>query len=96
MAGHESTASALTWVMHQLGTNPEVFKKVRQEADELYSNDEVEYDMLNKLKYTDAVIKETLRLLPPGTVVGRTTTAEAEILGYKVPQGVRISKLCVF
>jgi cytochrome P450 len=89
LAGHESTASGMAWVIYELGINPQVFQKVREEADSVFGdNVDIEYDMINKLKYTDAVVKETLRLYPPGTIIGRDVAVDCEILGHKVSKGV--------
>jgi cytochrome P450 len=65
LAGHETTASGLTWIIYELGKNPEMLKKVREEADAIFGDaSDIELDMVNKLKYTEAIVKETLRVYP--------------------------------
>lgn len=77
VAGHDTTASILSYVYYVLSTNPAVRDAVRHEHDVVFGSDpgaiEVKINnsptLLNKLPYTMAVIKETLRLFPPfGTI----------------------------
>jgi cytochrome P450 len=76
-AGHDTTASTLCFAYHLLWTNPETLAKLRAEHDLVLGTDPATAassitaspPLLNKLPYTSAVIKETLRLFPPvGTV----------------------------
>ena len=76
-AGHDTTASTLCFALDQLYRNPEATKKVQEEHDAVFGLDVSTVDqriieqpvLLNKLPYTNAVIKETLRMYPPiGTV----------------------------
>jgi cytochrome P450 len=76
-AGHETTASTLCFLYHLVSTHPDTLSKLREELDDVLGPDPstavdsltASPQLLSKLKYTSAVIKETLRLFPPvGTV----------------------------
>jgi cytochrome P450 len=72
-AGHDTTASTLCFAYHLLSSNPETLAKIRDEHDlvlganpsEAASRITAAPALLNRLSYTSAVIKETLRLFPP-------------------------------
>ncbi len=86
MAGHETTANALSWTLYLLGQHPDI-------QDQLYA--ELSRVSGPELPYTRAVISESMRLFPPAWLLGRTTTAEFEIAGRVAPPGsiVAISPL---
>jgi cytochrome P450 len=74
LAGHETTASALTWAFERLLRHPEVLARLQEEVDAGASTE-----------YLDAVIDETLRIRPVGAHVARKLTREVEIKGYSIP-----------
>ncbi|EFN83828.1 Cytochrome P450 9e2, partial [Harpegnathos saltator] len=65
--GFESVALGLSFISHELGTDPNIQTKLRQEVDQVLekSNGEVTYEAINQLKYLDAVVSEALRKYPP-------------------------------
>ena len=85
VAGHETTASALSWTWHLLGEHPEVEAKLHAELD---ANPEVAVPTLQQMEalpYSNKVIREAMRLYPPVWVISRRTI-EADVLGgYTVP-----------
>ncbi|CAJ1948659.1 unnamed protein product [Sphenostylis stenocarpa] len=86
-AGTDTTAATLVWTMTALVRNPRVMKKVQEEIRNLggkkYFLDE---DDIQKLSYLKAVIKEALRLYPPGPLlVPRESNEDCIISGYRVP-----------
>ncbi|XP_043828921.1 cytochrome P450 4V2 [Dromiciops gliroides] len=87
--GHDTTATAMNWVIYLLGSYPEAQRKVHDELDEIFgkSNRPVTVDDLKKLKYLDCVIKESLRLFPSVPFFARTLISDCFIAGYKVPKG---------
>lgn len=89
MAGHETTAQTLSWVFYQLAANPEVYSKVRREAEALDEKVSA-IDSLQKLVYTKSVIEETMRLYPPVWVMARKSIAEDIISGFRQPAGSTI------
>jgi cytochrome P450 len=81
LAGHETTATALSWTLERLVRHPDVVQKLR---DERRGGDEAS-------PYLEATIKEALRLRPVVTAVGRHLTAPLEIGGHLLPAGVSIN-----
>ncbi|MGB3683626.1 MAG: cytochrome P450 [Rubrobacteraceae bacterium] len=84
MAGHETTAIALSWTWRLLALHPEVEKKLHSELDERLG-DAPTVDDLPHLPYSSAVLKESLRLYPPAWAIGREAVEDCEIGGYHVP-----------
>ncbi|NP_001165651.1 cytochrome P450, family 4, subfamily V, polypeptide 4 [Xenopus laevis] len=90
--GHDTTASALNWTLFLLGSHPEAQRQVHKELDEVFGKSDrpVTMDDLKKLRYLEAVIKESLRIFPPVPMFGRTVTEDCTVRGFKVPKGVNI------
>lgn len=86
LAGHETTANALTWTWYLLSQNPEAEAKLRAELDAVL-NDSPTIDDLPNLKYTEAVLAESMRLYPPAWAIGRNVVEEHEFGGYAVEPG---------
>nr|CAD7415041.1 unnamed protein product [Timema cristinae] len=90
MAGMETTATSLSVTMMLLGFHQDVQSKVHEELDAVFGDDverSVSMEDLNHLKYTEQVIKESLRLYPAGPFVPRNTTEDIEITNYTIPKG---------
>ncbi len=84
LAGHDTTAAALEWLLYVLGRYPEVTQKCHQEVEATTP----EQLLTAELPYLTATIQETLRLYPPAfAVFARQSTVELEISGYTVPKG---------
>jgi cytochrome P450 len=90
LAGHETTALALSWTWHLLSQNPEVEEKLHSELQRVLGGRSPEFIDLGALNYTDRVIKESMRLYPPAWSLARTTIAEFELRGYRIPRGANI------
>ncbi|HLL53826.1 MAG TPA: cytochrome P450 [Myxococcaceae bacterium] len=87
LAGHETTASALAWVVERLLTHPEALQKVRTELDAVLGGGRFEPSHLPKLEYLDAVIKETLRLRPVLPLTARIVVGDFSLGGRPIPKG---------
>nr|XP_055061630.1 cytochrome P450 4V2 isoform X1 [Misgurnus anguillicaudatus] len=87
--GHDTTAAAMNWAVHLLGTHPEVQKKAQQELFEVFGESErpVNTEDLKKLRYLECVIKEALRLFPSVPFFARAICQDTQINGYRVPKG---------
>jgi cytochrome P450 len=83
VAGHETTATALSWAMERLVRHPEKLARLR---DEVRAGED---------EYLDAVIKEILRLRPVIPIVVRQLTEPVEIGGWHLPAGVRVTP-CIY
>lgn len=85
LAGHETTANALSWALWLLDRHPAVRARLEAEVDELGRIPT--FDDLPRLPWTRAVFEETLRLYPPAWAIGRTATRDFELGGHCVTTG---------
>ena len=85
LAGHETTAIALSWTFYLLGENPEAEAKLLTELEEMLDGRAATVGDLPRLRYADAVIKESMRLYPPAWAIGREALGDCEVGGYHVP-----------
>lgn len=91
--GHDTTTSAISFLMHRLAKHPEVQRKVYEEIVSVIGADRerpVTLAMLNELHYLDLVIKETLRLYPSVPFYGRKMLENCEIEGRTFPAGASV------
>jgi len=85
LAGHETTANALTWTWYLLSQNPEAEAKFHAELDSVLAGRTPTFDDLLHLRYTEMVLAESMRLFPPAWAIGRRNIAEYRILDYRIP-----------
>ncbi|MGW5259506.1 cytochrome P450 [Microbispora sp. NPDC004025] len=90
LAGHETTASTLSWAFHLLDRHPEVRERLRAEAVEVLGDRPPVYDDLHRLRYTAMVIEEVMRLYPPVWALTRVAQRDDEVGGYHVPAGADV------
>jgi cytochrome P450 len=88
LAGHETTANALTWTLYLLSQHPEIEAHLHEEVDALPAGEPLDLDALRKLPYTLMVIKEAMRLYPPAwALTGRQATDDTKVGDYLIPKG---------
>lgn len=87
VAGHETVANALTWTWYLLSQHPEAEAQMHGELRAVIGGRQPDYDDLGRLTYTRQVFSESMRLYPPGWVIGRTSLSDYEVGGYIVPAG---------
>jgi cytochrome P450 len=91
-AGHETTASAMTWAIYLMCQKPEVQQRlreeVRQHVDSL--NDHVDSTKLDGMPYLHAVCSEVLRIYSPVPLTLRDTAVDTTILGQFIPRGTKV------
>ena len=87
LAGHETTATALTWTWYLLSQNPHADERMRSELKRVLGERLPAYTDLPSLTYTEMVFAESLRLYPPAWAIGRTVKASTRIFNYEVPKG---------
>jgi len=86
MAGHDTAATTLSSMAYLLGKNPNWQSKARAEAvGFLQNNPDYNLKSLSELKVIGSIIKETLRLYPPVTMIGRISQVPLKIGGYDFP-----------
>ncbi|MBV8774571.1 MAG: cytochrome P450 [Deltaproteobacteria bacterium] len=90
LAGHETTATALSWTWYLLSQNPEAERKLHTEVDKVLGGRAAAVADLPNLNYTGMVIDEAMRLYPPVWAVGRAAIADDEIMGYRVRTGCNV------
>ena len=85
LAGHETTANALTWTLYLLSQHPEVEQRIHAEIDAALGRRLPSADDLAVLPYTRMVLAESMRLYPPAWIVGRRAIGAFEANGYSIP-----------
>jgi cytochrome P450 len=86
LAGHETTANALTWTWYLLSQHPLVEAKLHAELDAVLDGGRLPtFEDVPKLRYTEMVLAEAMRLYPPAWALGRLALKDYEIGGYTVP-----------
>jgi cytochrome P450 len=91
LAGHETTANALTWTWYELGRNPEVFARLVRELDGVLGGRTPTVDDLPRLPWNLAVLEEAMRLHPPAYMTGREAMAPIDIGGHRLPAGAIVA-----
>jgi cytochrome P450 len=95
VAGHETTATALAWTFHHLLANPEVLAGCRAELQRVVGSGTVGPEHMGELTFLDATVKETLRLNPVLTEVGRRLQRPMRIGGRDLPAGIAVGP-CIY
>jgi cytochrome P450 len=99
IAGHETTANALTWTYYLISQNPQVEEKIHEEIDKVISQNKENKDKqikipriedLPKFKYLEKVVRESLRMFPPVWSIGRIVEEDYSIDKYTIPKGSSI------
>lgn len=87
IAGHETTANALTWTWYLISQAPEVEERLHQEWRHVLGGRRPSMDDLPRLSWTEMVVAESLRLYPPAWGIGRKAIRETTISGAVIPAG---------
>ncbi len=90
LAGHETTANALTWTWYLLSQNPDSEAKLHAELDAVLDSRVPTMDDIPNLKFTEAIFAESVRLYPPAWAIGRNVAVEHEFGGYTPKPGTLI------
>lgn len=89
-AGHDSSSLTLTWAFLLLAAHPEADAKLAAELSAALEGQAPTPEDIPRLPYTQAIIKETLRLYPPLWMTGRQAAQRCEIGGLTVPAGALV------
>ncbi|HST50505.1 MAG TPA: cytochrome P450 [Pyrinomonadaceae bacterium] len=91
LAGHETTANALTWCFYLLAQNPEAEARLHEELDTVLEVGRAPVvEDVPSLRYTEMVVAETMRLFPPAYAIGRLALEDHEVGGYFIPKGALV------
>jgi cytochrome P450 len=85
LAGHETTSNALTWTWYLLSQHAEVEAKLHEELDAVLEGRPPTFEDVPRLRYTEMVLAEAMRLYPPAWAIGRLALKDYEVGGYTMP-----------
>jgi cytochrome P450 len=90
LAGHETSASALTWAFYILATQPALVHRLRAEVEEVTGGGEIGFEHTRRLGFVRNLFRETLRLYPPITFLPRVATEATTIGDVAVKRGALV------
>ena len=90
LAGHETTANALSWTWYLLSQHNEVEAKLHEEIDTVLAGRLPKAEDFARLRYVEMVFAEAMRLYPPVWTLGRSPISDYEVQGYPVPAGALV------
>jgi len=90
LAGHETTAIALSWACYLIAQNPQIETKLAEELQEVLGDRVPTPEDLPRLRYTEMALKEAMRLYPAVWGIGRKAVEDCELGGYRVPAGSNV------
>jgi cytochrome P450 len=91
LAGHDTTALTLSWTWALLAQHPAVEAQLHAELDEVLGGRSPTMEDMPRLRFTEQVVTEALRLYPPAWAIGREATADCEVVGQRVKRGTVIT-----
>ena len=90
LAGHETTANAMSWMWYLLALNPSARRRMVAEVDELLEGRRPTAEDLPRLEWTSACFQEAMRIFPPAWAIPRTAVKEDVIDGHRIPRGASV------
>ena len=90
LAGHETTASVLTWVFFVLAMRPDICRLLRNEVDAATGTEPIRFEQVKQLPVVRSVFRETLRLYPPITFIPRVAAERTTIGNVRVKRGAML------
>lgn len=90
-AGHESSVAALSFILYELSSRPDVQQKLQEEVTSVVgSNGKLQYEHMSKLPYVNAVVDEALRLHPPAIWTNREVQDHLDLDGTRICKGAMV------
>jgi len=93
LAGHETTANALSWLLYLLANNPVTVTELKSEIQEQLGEKELSFESLMAMPLLNAVIMEAMRLYPPAWILDRVAKEDDEREGIIIPKGTMVIPL---
>src|ERR1700674_4381688 len=90
LASHETSAVALSWTAYLLAQHPAVEELLHAELDAVLGGRSPTFEDLPRLRYTDQIVRESLRLYPPVWRMGRIAKEDVAIRSYRIPKGASV------
>jgi cytochrome P450 len=90
LAGHDTTALALSWTWHLLSQNPQAERRLTEELQVILGGRPPEFEDLRRLPYLESVLQESLRLYPSSWGFSRICREDYEVGGYRIPANTSI------
>ena len=90
MAGHETTAKALTWTLYLLARAPHWGERIAEEVRQVAGDGPLQPEHIDKLVITTQVLKESMRLYPPAPMMSRQARVDGELAGVPIKAGTQI------
>jgi cytochrome P450 len=87
LAGHETTSTALTWTWYLLSQNPDAERRFHDEVTSVLGEGRATIGDVPRLRYTEMVLAESMRLFPPAWIIGRRAIEDYAIDGHTIPRG---------
>jgi cytochrome P450 len=90
LAGHETTALVLSWAWYLLARHPEAEGRLVAEVRDVLGGRPPALADLPRLRYAEGVVNESMRLYPPGYIIGREALCDCAVGGYRVAKGTTL------
>ncbi len=91
LAGHDTTATALTWWAWLIATHPLIAQRAAAQVDEVLQGKAPSYDDVARLPYLNSTLKEALRLYPPASaLMSRRTLRDVQLGDWTIPKGAMV------
>ena len=87
VAGLDTTALAVSWSLYLLAHHPPAQTRLREEICQVLGDRSAEFADVPQLRFTEAVLKESMRLYPPAWIVGREALSDLEVGGHRIRKG---------
>ena len=87
VAGHETTALALSYALWLVATHPEAEARLVEEVDRVLGGRAARVEDVGALVWTEAVVRETMRIHPPAWIIGREASEDVQVGAYTMPRG---------
>lgn len=90
LAGHETTASLLTWTVYLLAIHPLWQERARAEISHMLKVQELDWKQMSQLKTLNMILWESLRLFPPQSFIGRSCVLENRVQNIVIPKKMEV------